>query len=226
MKTIRRGTFETNSSSCHSITFNNSGTLNTEGLEYLEASASGTYCGSDNYQYEDSEYGGYTYDAGAVITDLQKKFDYAMVCYAEYLNYRAMHEDKRDWYAEHPDEAKKYQKESDWRIPLPEDVYNVLVEDYNRTRDDIVNTFERHGILVDWKIPEPTDFNTINTRKGYDGQIWIDDFLSIDGAIDHDSSCSQHSEDAWRLAELCHNPEGLFEFIFIPTNEIFIQYCG
>ena len=101
MITIRKNAFETNSSSCHSITFNNNDELNLNDVDFLDATASGEYCGSSNYQF-DEEYG-YKYDAGEELTNPHNKFDYAMVCFVEYLNRKARKEDKLSWYESHPD---------------------------------------------------------------------------------------------------------------------------
>jgi hypothetical protein len=84
MKTIRRGTFETNSSSCHSITFNNSGENVQGDTKVLYAEARNIYCGSDNYQYDRED--NYEYDAGAPIGNPQGKFEYALICFVEQLN--------------------------------------------------------------------------------------------------------------------------------------------
>ena len=87
MITIRKNAFETNSSSCHVITFNNEAKINLENITTLTASASGQYVGSDNYEFEFVEDNiPFEYDAGDYLKGPQEKFDYALVCYIEYLN--------------------------------------------------------------------------------------------------------------------------------------------
>lgn len=221
MKTIRYGTFETNSSSCHSITFDNSGKTNTNGIKNLIAAAYGGYCGSNNVCFDPEE--GYSYDAGAPLPDPQSKFDYALVCYVEYLNCRAMHDDKRAWYNMHKKIKDKY---SPRRIPLPESVYNKLCNEYSQTKLNLITGFKQKGIDIDWRIPDPNNLHEINNHKSWSGEVWISDFIDIDGYIDHSSSCHEYNQNAWKLAKMCGNPDELYDFIFKSTNEIIIQYMG
>lgn len=221
MKTIRQGTFETNSSSCHSITFNNYGDINLEGIDKLEARASGEYCGSDNYVRDDD---GYSYDAGAPLPDPQSKFDYAMVCYIEYLNRRALFEDKLAWY--NTNKIKDFIGFPRWKVPLPVDVYECLYDDYTETKENLISSFNNKGVKIDWLIPEPNSLEHINSGKSCTGELLVKEFVDIDGYIDHDSSCSQHEPGAWMLAEMCHKPDELFDFVFRDTNRVIIQYAG
>ena len=227
MKYIRRGTFETNSSSCHSITFNNDGN-NVQGeTKSLYAEARNIYCGSGNYQYN-REYG-YEYDAGAPIGNPQGKFEYALICFIEQLNTLA-NDRKEKWYNEHPDEKAKYDtKELNvrWNAPLPAKIYNELVEDYETTKDLIIDIFaNEYDIEVEWDIPDPRTLDEVNSGKSYNGNFYTRDLFDVDGCIDHDSSCIQHVEDAWTLADMVRDPHQLYNWTFIDTNDVTLMYNG
>lgn len=222
MVSVRFNTFETNSSSCHSITFNNMGEIDTKGITEMVITAKGSYCGSENYGY-DEEYDFY-YDLGDFLTSPIEKMNYAIICFVEYLNRRARIEDKEDWYKKHKDSNVKFDRDKPHKTLLPLEVYNSLLSIYETTKDSIIDFFGKKGIKVDWQLPKPTDLDEINSEidKPYSSRLLIE----IDGYIDHDSSCFQHEPQPWKLAELCQNPEKLFDFVFRPTNKIFIQYCG
>lgn len=227
MKYIRRGTFETNSSSCHSITFDNDG-KNVQGdTKVLYAEARNIYCGSSNYQYN-REYG-YEYDAGAPIGNPQGKFEYALICFIEQLETMA-NDDKVKWYDEHPDEKAKYETKDfsiRWRAPLPEKIYKRIVDDYEITKSLIIEKFaDKYGIEVEWEIPEPRSLEEVNNGKYSDGTPCIRSLFDVDGCIDHDSSCIQHTEDAWTLANMVRDPEELYNWTFIETNDVTLMYCG
>ena len=223
MKYIRRGTFETNSSSCHSITFDNSGN-NVQGeTKHLYAEARNIYCGSNNYQYDRE--GGYEYDAGAPLGNPQEKFEYALICYLEQLETMA-NDEKEKWYNEHPDEKAKYDtKELNvrWNAPLPEEIYNKLVDDYKTTKSFIIDTFaNEYDIEVEWDIPDPRTLDEVNSSNS----SYTKGLFDIDGCIDHDSSCIQHVEDAWKLADMVRDPYQLYNWTFIDTNDVTLMYNG
>lgn len=228
MKYIRCGTFETNSSSCHSITFNNDGS-NVQGeTKVLYAEARNVYCGSSNYQYDRD--GGYTYDAGAPLGNPQGKFEYALICYIEQLE-TMVDDEKEKWYNEHPDEKEKLKLSEDssirWNAPLPEEIYNKIVDDYKTTKNLIIDTFAKdYGIEVEWDIPDPITLNEVNSGKSYSCKFYTKELFDVDGCIDHDSSCTQHVEDAWALADMVRDPHQLYNWTFIETNDVTLMYCG
>ena len=227
MKTIRRGTFETNSSSCHSITFNNNGKDVRGNTQILYAEARNVYCGSGNYQYDHDD--DYEYDAGAPIGNPQGKFEYALICFVEQLNTIAEYK-KIAWYDKHPEEKAKYESDGmnvRWNAPLTAEIYNELVEDYESTKNLIIETFQNeYGINVVWEIPAPRSLEEVNSGKTYTGVPYAKELIDVDGCIDHDSSCTQHVEDAWKLADMVRDPHQLYNWTFIDTNDVTLMYCG
>ena len=224
MKYIRRGTFETNSSSCHSITFNNDGNNVQGDTKLLYAEARNIYCGSSNYQYDRDS--GYEYDAGEDLGNPQEKFEYALICYLEQLETMA-NDEKEKWYDEHPDEKEKLNLPEGfsirWNAPLPEEIYNKLVDDYKATKSLIIDIFaNEYDIEVEWDIPDPRTLDEINSSKS----SYTKNLFDVDGCIDHDSSCIQHVEDAWTLADMVRDPYQLYNWTFIDTNDVTLMYNG
>lgn len=225
MKTIRCGTFETNSSSCHSITFNNDGENVQGDIKSLRAEAENYYCGSHNYQYDYEDGYRYSYDAGAPIGNPQGKFEYALICYIEQLNTIA-NDKKCEWYDKHPDECNKYDNIR-WGAPLLDEIYDELVEDYNNTKNLIIDVFKNeYGIDVKWNIPEPLSLEEVNSGRFADGTSCVRDLIEVNGCIDHESSCTEHTEDAWELADMVRDPYQLYNWVFIDTNDVILCRNG
>jgi hypothetical protein len=114
-----------------------------------------------------------------------------------------------------------------WNAPLTAEIYNELVKDYESTKNLIIETFQNeYGINVVWEIPAPRSLEEVNSGKTSMGTPYAKELIDVDGCIDHDSSCTQHVEDAWKLADMVRDPHQLYNWTFIDTNDVTLMYCG
>lgn len=206
MKTIRWNTFETNSSSCHSITFSNT-PVEKPSVHNLVMFADHNYCGEGE------------------LTNPEDKATYFSVAMVENFR-RLLHESKKKYYQNSFSEIAdifedmynlKLEDLQDWRVtklPTPQSMRHAFISLFENRMNEIEEYFRSKGVKV--------KFNSLsNSYSSADEGIIIvnneynddyDEIITYGGSIDHESSPLEGVEDAITLAEL--PVEDLFNFIF------------
>lgn len=208
-ETIRYNTFETNSSSCHSITFSTiSGNVN-ESNKKLEFKG-------DDFGWEVETY-----------TDPQHKFSYYLVCLLDYIYYRQLN-DSKDYYNPPKDEwgyvsfwiTDNKEEFDEHNKKCPKDIYFHWIQFLINTIENLVSYFESKGVEFtfydkngsktefDWFIYE---LKELNSKKTWKKCSKIPDLIDFGGYIDHQSAPSESSE-AESLAKLSEYE--LFDFVY------------
>jgi hypothetical protein len=122
METIRKNVFETNSSSCHSITFSEKGS----GCRPVKASIN---LRSNDFGWEEEEY-----------TDSQSKFEYWLACFEDCSALKI-----REKFAEvlHKDPWSAYPSKEE---PLPENVWEEAFEEVYTHFVDVLSYLRDNGV--------------------------------------------------------------------------------
>lgn len=197
MKTIRKNVFETNSSSCHSITFSSKGS----GFESrrTEDPIVITLRSSD-FGWEEHEY-----------FDAQSKFEYWLACYEDCASLR-VHEKfaaatKKDVWTSYPSD----------KNPLPENIWDEAFEEVYANFVDVLTYLREHGVIFHIEYDDYTHeleeyLTDFNRNNAYDPQSGTFNFLVEMGyGIDHQSAPHEDS-DAYRLG--WSTPEEVYDWIF------------
>lgn len=222
MKTVRNKTFETNSSSCHSITF----------------------CG-DSYEpsareplYLDTEY-----FSCHEITSWQEKLMYAYMCFLDVFDTKAANA-KFEYFNSAPDEVKKWLSENEgYKFPdvkkcsnnevelyykgyyesgriididYPEQLYEKLRHEFKTVIDNVISAFASHDVKVIFK-PEVAPFLEDKARQPRS--------LTCGDRIDHQSAPREDS-DAWALGCFFYNPESLYQWVVDTNTKVDMDYDG
>ena len=184
MVTIRRNVFETNSSSCHSITI----------VDDVASDHNGTvlYACGDDFGWERD-----------TITSHQKKFSYWCVAALDRLC-DLLYIDSKNLYLQ-----KAKTEEERTEIELGDNSLQkssiVKYDDKVRyIRDTVGDYFSKRGVEIIW------DDEDENWFFNLDGEYHTP---NLDGYIDHQSAPCEDS-DCRNLAELWKDPEALYNFVF------------
>lgn len=197
MKTIRKNTFETNSSSCHSITFSNKGS----GFERRrDRDLVSITLKSNDFGWEEREY-----------CDSQSKFEYWLACYEDCASLRVREKfakaTNKDVWSSYPTE----------KNPLPESVWDEAFEEVYTRFMDVLTFFRDHDVIFhieyDNYIHELedylTDFNRLNTFNPHSSHFNF--IVDMGYGIDHQSA-PHEDEDAYRLG--WSTPEEVYDWVF------------
>ncbi len=219
MRTIREHVFETNSSSCHSLTV------------------------SDKQLPSDLKFpktllmaGTNWYDANSDLVNPEEKADYVAVCLAEYLEweldlrtvkfYREFVPSKKwgaferavdghSWYTckvDGVDVPAMYRATDSLRPPRK--VVETVTEHFETIKKNIETTFAKHGVQVKW-------FDKDNRGIDFD---FVNGGVMVKGSIDDRSSPRNCYQETKAIIEMLNEdePERLFNFIFNPES---IVHC-
>lgn len=211
MKTIRRHTFETNSSSCHSITFGyNVGTIYPKELPMM---ATAYYCGQGE------------------LSSPEDKADYFSVAMMENFS-RILMDMKAEYYknafAEKPDIFTdifnfNYEIISGWKVsslPTPRSMRAAFLKMVGFRLEEISDYFLTKGVRVIFDDGKNHGISICQSEYSPDYKK----VFSYPGNIDHESSPLEEVEDAIKLAEL--PVEKLFDFIYATDSSINCEYNG
>lgn len=217
MRTIRKHVFETNSSSCHSITFE-SAEVRTKYPNRLYMRAEGCY------------------SSGGTLYRPEDKADYFAVCLAGWLKYMLLQK-KKEYYNNLLDNPavseviKEIFNITDkqsmyiYGLPTPNKFKDEIEDLFNSRKAEISEVFKTHGVEVIWDESEDSyhkephiyiERNPLSSN--YDAVV------VCEGAIDHESSAEFGSSDAIKLATL--SPEELFVFIYGVDSCVELNFCG
>lgn len=193
MKTIRKNVFETNSSSCHSITFSEKGS----GCRPAKASID---LRSNDFGWEEEEY-----------TDSQSKFEYWLACFEDCSALRI-----REKFAEvlHKDAWSAYPSKE---RPLPENVWEEAFEEVYAHFVDVLSYLRDNGVEFLIKYNDYTHeleeyLTDFNRNNAYDPEFGHFNFLVDMGyGIDHQSAPHEDS-DAYNLG--WSDPEDVYDWVF------------
>ena len=198
MKTIRKNVFETNSSSCHSITFSSKGS-GFENREHAENPILITLRSND-FGWEEEEY-----------TDSQSKFEYWFACFADCASLRVREKfaaaTKKDVLTSYPSD----------KNPLPESVWDEAFEEVYANLVDVLTFMREHNVIFHIEYDGYTheleeyltDFNRLNTFNPHS-----DDFnfiVDMGYGIDHQSA-PHEDRDAYSLG--WSSPEEVYDWVF------------
>ena len=198
MKTTRFNTFETNSSSCHSITFSNQGS----GFENrrLAENAIIITLKSNDFGWEEREY----YDS-------QSKFEYWLACFKDCASLRV-----REKFAA---VAKKgvtslYPSEKN---PLPESVWNEAFEEVYTRFMDVLTFLRDNNVIFHIEYDDCTheleeyltDFNRLNTFNPQSDKFNF--LVEMGWGIDHQSA-PYEDDSAYCLG--WSTPEEVYDWVF------------
>ena len=198
MKTIRFNTFETNSSSCHSITFSSKGS-GFANRQYVESAIIITLKSSD-FGWEERKY----YDS-------QSKFEYWLACFKDCASLRV-----REKFAA---AAKKgvtslYSSEKN---PLPESVWNEAFEEVYTRFMDVLSFLRDNNVIFHIEYDDCTheleeyftDFNRLNTFNPQSDQFNF--LVEMGWGIDHQSA-PYEDDSAYCLG--WSTPEEVYDWVF------------
>ena len=202
MKTIRFNTFETNSSSCHSITFSSQGSGLTN-RQYTESAIIITLKSND-FGWEEREY-----------HDPQSKFEYWLACFKDCASLRVCEKFAAatnkgvisSLYPLYPSE----------KNPLPESIWNEAFEEVYANLMDVLTFMREHNVIFQIEYDGYTheleeyltDFNRLNIFNPYSDNF---NFIVDTGwGIDHQSAPFEDS-DAYRLG--WSSPEEVYDWVF------------
>lgn len=224
MKTIRNNVFETNSSSCHSITFNNVLSPNFENVKKL-------YFSCDEYFY-----GG-----DVTVDDAETKALYYSVALASYIKMK-LEDYKRDFFLKNfesrfdyfknfgSDYGVNYQNELktiskkdfkknyynfSWVLVYPPEVIKKGQKLLNKIKKKLDNYFNEKGVEIVW-----TDRNNQNK----DWTILTDEGVKSTECIDHQSSASE-SPECVIFVEFYKTPEKVYNWILNKNCSVFLSGC-
>ena len=197
MKTVRFNTFETNSSSCHSITFSSKGS----GFESRRAESVITInLRSNDFGWEECEY-----------VDAQSKFEYWLACFEDCASLRVREKfaaaTKKDVWTSYPSD----------KNPLPEAVWNEAFEEVYTRLVDVLTFLRDHDVAFHIEYDDYTheleeylaDFNRLNTFNPESDDF---NFLVYMGyGIDHQSAPHEDSN-AYALG--WSTPEEVYDWVF------------
>lgn len=197
MKTIRKNVFETNSSSCHSITFSSEGS----GLERRrDGNLASITLKSNDFGWAEREY-----------CDSQSKFEYWLACYEDCASLRV-----REKFAEaaNKDVWSSYPTEKN---PLPESVWDEAFEEVYTRFMDVLTFFRDHDVIFHIEYDDCiheledylTDFNRLNTFNPHSTQFNF--IVDMGYGIDHQSA-PHEDENAYRLG--WSSPEEVYDWVF------------
>lgn len=197
MKTIRKNVFETNSSSCHSITFSNKGS----GFERRRfGDLISITLKSNDFGWEEREY-----------CDSQSKFEYWFACYEDCASLRV-----REKFAEvaNKDIWSSYPTEKN---PLPESVWDEAFEEVYANLVDVLTFMREHDVIFHIEYDDCiheledylTDFNKLNTFNPHSTQFNF--IVDMGYGIDHQSA-PHENEEAYRLG--WSSPEEVYDWVF------------
>lgn len=198
MKTIRFNTFETNSSSCHSITFSSKGS-GFENREHAENAIIITLKSND-FGWEEREY-----------YDPQSKFEYWLACFKDCASLRV-----REKFAAATKKDILYSYLSE-KNPLPESIWDKAFKEVYTNLVDVLTFMRNHDVIFHIEYDGYTheleeyltDFNRLNTFNPHS-----DDFnfiVDMGYGIDH-LSAPHEDRDAYRLG--WSTPEEVYDWVF------------
>ena len=203
MKTIRSNVFETNSASCHAITFSHNAVCNHTGVLRMFAEQS--------------------YSGGGILDTPEEKADYFSVALATYLRAKYINKHFEFWNGRISDSSSIKEELGDacgdsylQKFPLIPSIARELISEAKRLMDEIQAEFKSHGVEVSFSEGN-YGFIVAEDRKITRSMRVQDiyDLISFQGDIDHSSSPEEDPDcDAAKLAKLAYNPESLYEFIF------------
>ena len=197
MKTIRKNGFETNSSSCHSITFSSKGS----GFESRRAEDPIVITlKSNDFGWEECEY-----------FDAQSKFEYWRACFEDCASLRVREKfaaaKKKDVWTSYPSE----------KNPLPEAIWDEAFEEVYANFVDVLTFLREHDVIFHIEYDDCTheleeyltDFYRLNNFDPNSGTF---NFLVEMGyGIDHQSAPHEDG-DAYRLG--WSTPEEVYDWVF------------
>lgn len=198
MKTIRFNTFETNSSSCHSITFSSKGS-GFENRRHTESPIIITLQSND-FGWEEREY-----------YDFQSKFEYWLACFGDCASLRVCEKlaaaTKKDIWSSYPS------KEN----PLPESIWDEAFEEVYANLVDVLTFMRDHDVIFHIEYDGYTheleeyftDFIKKNIFNPYSDRF---NFIVYMGwGVDHQSA-PKENEEAYRLG--WSTPEEVYDWVF------------
>ena len=222
MKTIRNNVFETNSSSCHSLTFfDDVREHDFEKVSRLYFSADKYFYGGDCYISDATTKGRYYSCALASYIELQREnlkrkyylrkkiisddmFLYDDPNYFD-LKIKVKQLPKKEF-------ENNYHKYS-WLLKCPEKIVQQIQDLLNTIKNSLNDFFKQKNIEIIW-----TDIE--NPHHDWT-MIKSDGNIDTTECIDHQSDALE-SNDCYRLAELYKNPENLYNWILDKNCTIYL----
>ena len=198
MKTTRFNTFETNSSSCHSITFSNQGS-GFANRRYAENAIIITLKSND-FGWEEREY-----------YDPQSKFEYWLACFKDCASLRV-----REKFAAATKKDILYSYLSE-KNPLPESIWDEAFEEVYANLVDVLTFMRNHDVIFHIEYGGCTheleeyfaDFSKKNIFNPHSDRF---NFLVETGwGIDHQSAPNENL-DAYHLG--WSTPEEVYDWVF------------
>lgn len=221
MKTIRHSVFETNSSSCHSVTFSDVITNTSPMPSEVRFFAEGLYCSE------------------GALAHFEKKADYLSVCMGEYMRLLVFAYTTRYYKERYTDEAwTEFMSDKKWSLhelydsvpgydeailfihqwlKIPQEALDFAKEWFDGAKSAITEYFRERG--VDAVFDDYYDENRgIRIHDGY---------IHFDGGIDHESSAEYANTPGMDLATMwSRDMPAFFDLIFNPNSIIHCDYCG
>ena len=198
MKTTRFNTFETNSSSCHSITFSNQGS-GFANRQYAENAIIITLKSND-FGWEEREY-----------HDPQSKFEYWLACFKDCASLRVREKfaaaTKKDVWTSYPTD----------KNPLPESAWDEAFEEVYANLVDVLTFMREHNVIFHIEYDDCTheleeyltDFNRLNTFNPQSDKFNF--LVEMGWGIDHQSA-PYEDDSAYCLG--WSTPEEVYDWVF------------
>lgn len=198
MKTIRFNTFETNSSSCHSITFSSKGS----GFENRQHAKNPIIITlqSNSFGWKEREY-----------CDSQSKFEYWFACFEDCASLKVREKfvkaTKKDVWTSYPSE----------KNPLPESIWNEAFEEVYANLVDVLTFMREHDVIFHIEYDGYTheleeyftDFTKLNAFNPHSDNFNF--IVEMGYGIDHQSAPLEDG-DAYRLG--WSTPEEVYDWVF------------